>query len=75
MISLNGYLSLNMAPTESEVTSQLNETRFQHPCIQYFRVDYVSNFDALENLQNNEIIEMSDSTLPQIFRLVLTWAC
>ena len=58
MICPNSYLCLNTAPTKSEVTSPLSETRFQRPCIQYFDNDYISNLDALENLQNNQMIEM-----------------
>ena len=60
MICPNGYLCLNTAPTKSEVTSPLSETRFQRPCIQYFDNDYISNLNALENIHNNQMIEMSD---------------
>ena len=60
MISPNGYLCLSTAPTKSEVTSPLSETQFQRPCIQYFDNDYISDLDALENIQNNQIMEMLD---------------
>ena len=60
MIGPNGYLCLSTALTKSEVTSPLSETRFQHPCIQYFDNDYISDLNALENIQNNQMMEMSD---------------
>ena len=60
MISPNGYLCLNTAPTKSEVTSPLSETRFWRPCIQYIDNDYISNLNALENIQDNWMMEMLD---------------